>query len=141
LAESQAALDTLQDVELNPSELAAWRRGVMERVAAGDRPQRRFAWPWVGAAAAAAAAVLLLAVAHVASRPAPPKPAPVVAHVAPPARPAVQRPPEPQPPPVAHVRRRPAKPKPAVKAEPLLVRLETSDPNVIIYWIAEGKGD
>ena len=25
--------------------------------------------------------------------------------------------------------------------EPLLVKLETSDPNVVIYWILEGKGN
>ena len=30
---------------------------------------------------------------------------------------------------------------PAPAAEPLLVKLETSDPNVVIYWIVEGKGN
>lgn len=42
---------------------------------------------------------------------------------------------------VRRVRRpAPAAPK-AVDAEPLLVKLETSDPDVVIYWIVESKGD
>jgi hypothetical protein len=63
---------------------------------------------------------------------------------------AVQRPVE-APQPVAavpvhhhpkHLRLRPApEPKTEEPAEPLLVKLETPDPDVVIYWIVEGKGD
>jgi hypothetical protein len=41
-----------------------------------------------------------------------------------------------------HLRLRPApEPKKEESAEPLLVKLETPDPDVVIYWIVEGKGD
>jgi hypothetical protein len=33
-----------------------------------------------------------------------------------------------------------AEPTPAA-AEPLIIKLLTPDPNVVIYWIAESKGD
>jgi hypothetical protein len=48
-----------------------------------------------------------------------------------------------RPRPVPRVHRRlpmPA-PQPTVNGQPLLVKLETSDPDVIIYWIVEGKGN
>jgi len=68
---------------------------------------------------------------------------PIAAHVTHPA-------PPPAPPPrlqpakrsVHPARRRVAPPKPAPEPqEPLLVKLETPDPDVVIYWIVEPKGD
>jgi hypothetical protein len=44
-----------------------------------------------------------------------------------------------------HRRAKRVRPLPAPKrhepVEPLLVKLETPDPNVVIYWIVEGNGD
>jgi hypothetical protein len=57
--------------------------------------------------------------------------------------PALGRPnglPHPPQPPVAHRSLRHHR-APAPAAETLLVKLETPDPNVVIYWIVEGKGN
>jgi hypothetical protein len=37
------------------------------------------------------------------------------------------------------VARRKVKQEPAAQPEPLIVKLQTDDPNVVIYWIADGK--
>jgi anti-sigma factor RsiW len=101
-------------------------------------------WPWwrqvwVYGLAAAAMALLLLAVrpkAH--NRIAVVTPAPVLT--------AAPAPPQPQTvrQSVAPRHRKP-RPKPAAEAErpaePLVVKLLTDDPNVVIYWITESKGD
>lgn len=42
----------------------------------------------------------------------------------------------------ARPKRRPVQPaRPVAPSEPLMVKLETSDPDVVIYWIVESKGD
>jgi len=151
IGESQAGLRALTEVTLDEDALARWRRGVLARIE--DQPQRRIlAWRWAWAAAAAMALVALFAVPRMVRRP--PSEVPV-AHAVPPASPSPSRQPQPpQPPaPVAqalppasasqtvahhHPRRHRA---PAPAAEPLLVKLETSDPNVVIYWIVEGEGN
>jgi anti-sigma factor RsiW len=43
------------------------------------------------------------------------------------------------PPPHRRVARRKVKQEPAAQPEPLIVKLQTDDPNVVIYWIADGK--
>ncbi|MGE5646694.1 MAG: anti-sigma factor family protein [Acidobacteriota bacterium] len=137
LASSQAALAALKADEPDPASLAIWRQSVLDRIAVERRP-RRFIWAWAGAAAAATAALALFALIPRTIPPPPEPPAPIVARVAPPSPPAVHPAPKPHRP---RPRRPAPKPKPNYPTEPLLVRLETSDPNVIIYWIAEGKGD
>ena len=148
IGESQAGLRALTEVTLDEDALARWRRGVLARIE--DQPQRRIlAWRWAWAAAAAMALVALFAVPRMVRRP--PSEVPV-AQALPPASASPNRlthPPQPVaqalPPASAtqtvahhHPRRHRA---PAPAAEPLLVRLETSDPNVVIYWIVEGKGN
>lgn len=157
LAESQAALKALGDEAVDGAALAAWRKGLMDRVEARGA-RRRFAWGWAFAAAAAAV-VLVFGLSQVAPRRVPQPAPPVVARMTPPppevlmnvpSSPGMSRglPRGGQPPHRRHVRSRPPEPQsepqselqPTINGEPLLVKLETSDPNVIIYWIVEKKG-
>jgi len=96
--------------------------------------------------AAAAAAVTVVAFGLWAWRTAQVEPMPVVARAVAP-QPIVT---ETAPPPrllrVHHRAHRPKlrleeQPKQEEPAETLLVKLETPDPDVVIYWIVEGKGD
>jgi len=150
VAESRVALKALSEDAPDEDALAPWRRNLMARIeAAPRRPALGWRWTW---AAAVAMALLALLVIRTIPRHAPPPPA-LLARVTPPAIPpallALVAPPailpappsvEPRParPAHSHARHRPA-PTPA--PEPLLVKLETSDPNVVIYWILEGKGN
>ncbi len=124
------ALETLREADADlPSEAAftAVRARVMERVAA----RRRFAWVcgFVGTAAAALALVLLVGAER---QPVPPPPVALVR--------------VPAAPPEAFVIPKRAKPgvRPAAetraRTEPLLIKLVTDNPDVVIYWIAETKG-
>ena len=139
LALSQTALRQLRDEPLDESAVAAWRRGVIGRIEAGD-PKRRFVWAWA-LAAAVAGVLLVVAMSQMTSRPIPPAPsAPSIASVmAPPPLAVVAAEPV-QPQPAVRARRPRPRPRPMPDAEPLLVRLETSDPDVIIYWIVDKKG-
>ena len=101
--------------EISPAHYAVVRARVLAEVA---RPRRRALWllPIL-----AAPALLLL-------RPLPNvEPLPARAIVAPPA------------PPLTVLRSAPAARKP--KPEPLLVKLETDNPDVVIYWLAESTGE
>lgn len=140
LALSQTALRQLRDEPLDEVAVAAWRRGVLDHIEAGV-PKRRFVWVWT-LAAAAAGVVLVVAVSQMPSRPIPQAPsAPSIASVMAPPPLAVVAPTPVQPQPLARVRHRARpRPQPEPDAQPLLVRFETSDPNVIIYWTIERKG-
>ncbi len=128
--ESQAALKTLADGALDEAALERWRRGVLARI--DSEPRRRalgWRWAWVPAMAL----VALVAVLQLLPRRTPqtPTPAPLALMTPPPARPVI-----------AHVHRHPHRrqtPKPA--DGDLTVRLETPDPNVVIYWIVERRGN
>ena len=138
LAASQAAFRSLGTEPLGAAVFDELRRGVLGRIGGETaRPKRR--WLWAGALASAATAAVLVGV--LATRPeAPPAPPrPEVARVIEPALPVA-----PPPRPARPVIRRRAAPKPVVrpvKTEPLVVKLETADPNVIIYWIVDSTGD
>lgn len=143
---SQAALKELSEAGLDEDALARWRRGLLARIEA--EPQRRIlGWRWAWAAAAAMALVALVAVPRLPRRT--PSPAPVAQAVPPvsasPRPPVAQAVPpasaRPQPPAALAHRRPRHRRAPAPLPEPLLVKLETSDPNVVIYWIVEGKGN
>jgi hypothetical protein len=120
---------------LEESHLAAVRASVFERL----QRQRQWTWwpAWAGATAVFALASWLWLgqprrpMPHAAARP---KPAAVVTQepVAAPVAPKPGRPKR-----LHRVRKTPAKPAP----QPLLVKLITDDPNVVIYWIADPKGD
>jgi len=136
--DSLALLQSAHEEPIAAGHYTALRAAVLERLAR-ERRGRRWAWVPVLAAGLAAAAVF------VAVRPAQ-KPEVTVAELRLP-QPPVLAPPALRPvvAPV-HARRpklRPAvaTPQPPPEAEPLVVKLITDDPNVVIYWIPDRKGD
>src|SRR5260370_3002050 len=127
----------LLSFEIHPAALHAVRRRVLHQIEAKKR--RTTWWAWSAVATAACAAILFVSYVRSWKNPAPPKVAPIVAQAAPPANPA----------PRAH---RPARHKfgpalaahavrPAQKTEPLVIKMLTNDPNVIIIWLVDPKGD
>lgn len=137
-AEVRQSMETLGDADL-----AAVRAGVLAEIAAAHRARRR--WIWAGAmAAVAAAAALVIILAAPIAKPAPvpmvhlqlpPAPVMQMPEIAPVRRAAVVR--------VRHRTRQPAAIRPAMqpKAQPLVVKLVTDDPNVVIYWITGKSGE
>lgn len=126
----------LRDEPLPPDSLARVRMAVSERI---SQPVRHPFWlQWQVLAAAMAAVVLLVIV----SRPPAPAPAPQPPVLAkqeplhlPPAPLAVEKPQPPHPkPPQAKVHKRPQK-------IDSLIRLETPNPNVVIFLVADGAGE
>ena len=139
LRESQAALEDLAVEALDPAALAAVRARVLAEL---DRPKKS-AWAWVWSMAGAAALLLLLTVVTVQV------PGPVTL-VRPPAAPRAPQAIDPQPAPrpraVRHMRKRvrqPDRPKIAVlpRTEPMVVKFVTDDPNIVVIWLVEGKGE
>lgn len=127
--QSLAMLRAAHDQPIPEAHLAAVRARVLQHVEQPRRPS--FRWAWIGGLAAAA--VLVVLAVH--SRRVPP---PQVTLALPP----VPQTPVVLPAPVArpspHKRSAPSylsrKPRPPQK--PLMVKLITDDPNVVIYWIA-----
>jgi hypothetical protein len=129
------ALETLRAAHADEIPEAAYT-AVRARVMAELRPRRRWGWVW----AVAGAALVLVAVAGV-ERGMRVAELPAVALRGPgaPELRAVA--------PRAAARKKPAR-KPAwpadsrrYRTEEVLVKLETGDPDVVIYWIAETKGE
>jgi anti-sigma factor RsiW len=141
-------LDLLRETHREPipeAHFAAVRARVLAELGSEHRSVWRQPWAWV----LAAAAVVVLAVMAIALgrqpapriaavRPAAPAAAPIFAE--PPASPAtvarVAR--------VRSIRRKPAVARQSESGqpdEPLLIKLYTDDPDVIIYWIADRKGE
>jgi hypothetical protein len=130
LRETLAALRTAHADPIAPSHYAAVRARVMAEL----RPRRR--WRWVWAVAGVAAVVLVVAsigiqremrVAELPLR---------VAAVVPPA-PAVRVTKRRTPP----IPKRPVVAKKVAPSEEIVVKVETGDPDVVIYWITETKGE
>ncbi len=146
LRESQAALKDWGDAAVSEADLAAVRAGVEARIA--DEGRRQWWWVWAWVPAAAMAAVLVAAFVW-ASRPVerleiavharvPAAPA-LLAEARRPARKArvVREVPARHPaPPVAS-----EAPKAPVEVEPLKVKFLTDDPDVVIVWLIDRKGD
>jgi anti-sigma factor RsiW len=111
----------------------AVRRRVMHEIQAKKR--RTVWWGWSAVAAAVCAAILcVLYVAPMMRMPAAPKP--IEAKMDPPRIEWTPRP--------VHQRssgRLTAKAAPAQKTEPFVVKMLTNDPNVIIIWLVDQKGD
>ncbi len=134
LRESLAALRSLAEDVPGEDALARWRRGLLARIE--DEPRRRMGWRWAWAAAGAMALVALVTVPGLLPK-MPPQPPPLarLARVLPAAV-------TPQRPPVTERRRHVRRPRsPLTASGPLLVKLETPDPNVVIYWIIDRKGN
>jgi hypothetical protein len=135
LQASQAALRELGSEAVDATMLTAVRAGVLGGI--GER--RRRAWPWVAAFTAAAALVVGLVVT-------PRKP------IEQPRRPEVARLPtservettrvveEPVVPRRRRIARRRATPPPT-EAQPLVVKMLTDDPDIVIIWLIDQRGD
>jgi soluble lytic murein transglycosylase-like protein len=129
----------LRELPIQPAAFAAVRQRVLSEI---ESKKRRTMW-WTWSAAAAAACVAILCVSYVLPR---------LEDPAAPAVVALKRDPpkiEWTPRPVAHRVRRPhssgwsrAQATPARKTEPLaVIKMLTNDPNVIIIWLVDQKGD
>jgi anti-sigma factor RsiW len=146
LSRSQAVFKSIRQETVSAAELADLRVRVMERVAV-QRPKLFFG-RWVYALAGVVFAVVIMAGAlaregHRGEKPvkvvelAPPPP--TVQAVFPPARGESQNP-------VKVNVRHPARKKvmqPEVSAEPpepMMVKLQTDDPNIVIYWLFDQNG-
>jgi len=135
---SQAALRELAQVDA--AFLSAVRSGVLERI----ERRRRSAWPWIAALAAAAALVVAVLMA-------PQKPALIArAPVSGGADPLVRGRPPGRPAMIAQTAPRPKRSRPggrlrtrgsAPPSEPLVVKMLTDDPNIVIIWLVEQRGD
>lgn len=139
LRQSLELLRAAHAESVEPGHLAAVRARVLSQIEHQHRPFWRKAWVY----AVAAAAVVLWVVARPGV-----KPRPTVAMVTP-QRQAAVAPPIAPPVEAAAARPAPGRRKPAAKAvlpelkpaETVLVKLETDNPDVVIYWIAESKGE
>jgi hypothetical protein len=130
-----ADLAALRADPITAADLTAVRTRVLARIDAVRRPWWRTVWAW-GFAAAAAVIAVFATVPRPGPAPAPPRVA--MAH---PTAPYVERFTPARPPPRRVIMRAAAPaPPPAPKPEPLVIKLLTDDPDVIIYWIAS-EGD
>jgi hypothetical protein len=131
LKESRALLETAHALVPDAAHFTAVRSRVMAEVARGRHPWRRLAWlsAWVSGATAVAV-LLLLAVWPARVVPEAPRmlawipPAPEVVKARPVVRQTVR----------LTVRNTAAN---APRREPITVKFQTADPNIVIYWIAD----
>ena len=146
LSESQAALKDLGTEAADSEALDRVRRRVMAEVTE-KRPSLVYAWRWKYALAAGAVLVILGVVLSewgTVTRP----PAPLVVQ-APPAAPEVvaKKVPQPARMPARQARKRAplvavkSRIEPPKESEPLVVKLVTDDPNVVIVWLIDRTGD
>ena len=125
----------LRDLRVPEAAFAAVRQRVSSWI---QEKKRRTMW-WTWSAAAAAACIALLCVWFVPQNPA--GPMPIVAKKEPP---TIEWPARPVAQPVRHKSsgRSLAQARPARKTEPIVaVKMLTDDPNVIIIWLVDQKGD
>lgn len=132
LQANHAALRELGSEAVDAVMLTAVRAGVL----AGIGERRRRVWPWVAAFAAAAALVAALVVTP--RKPIEqPQPPPQVARVVVAPERVVEET-------VAPRRRRVARRRPTPpprEAQPLVVKMLTDDPDIVIIWLVDQRGD
>ncbi len=143
LKESLQLLQGIHQEEIAPAHFAAVRARVMARLEGSLQPWWRKAWVY-GLAAAAAVALFLMMVLRPAA-PVGPKRMAVQAPVPPPlVEVAPQMPLVPRVTRAHHVRRprvRPPAALPRAPGPPIVVKLLTADPDVVIYWITDNSGE
>jgi len=143
----QQSLEWLKSAHQDDLPAEAHFAAVRARVLAELAPRTsRRVWWWALAAGTVALAAAVLVIFSLRAPRATPRPEPVIAHAPEPASPPseVQPTTRPRLRDVAGVRRHP-RPKPvpqiepeaAEPAKPLIVKLVTEDPNVVIYWITD----
>lgn len=132
LAELKQSLAALRAAHAEPLEASAFtlvRTRVLEQIDRAGGPVRWLGW--IGALAAAAAVLLILLLPRPVPKPIIVKAPPLQVAAGPPA-PVIS----PAAKPVSRRKRRSA-PRPQLRQpEPLVVKLVTDDPDVVIYWIA-----
>jgi anti-sigma factor RsiW len=134
IRESQTALKELRMDFVEESSLQEVRAGVLNQL----RTQRKkAAWPWY-AVAAMLLAGLLAGWLWRARTAAPPEVQPRAAVITPPTLAAV--PARPQRVRIARVSKHHRHPAPAFQSEPLVVKIVTDDPQVVIYWLVSKNG-
>jgi anti-sigma factor RsiW len=135
LKQSLAWLKEAHHEPLAPAHFSTVRARVMAEL----EQKRRPLWAWAWSFGLAAAAVALLVTLALRPGRTPERRAPVVAVNHPPV--VVVHEPAVPPPPHRRVARRVVRPivPDAPDPEPLIVKLQTDDPNVVIYWIADRK--
>jgi anti-sigma factor RsiW len=135
LKQSLAWLKEAHHEPLAPAHFSTVRARVMAEL----EQKRRPLWAWAWSFGLAAAAVALLVTLALRPGRTPERRAPVVAVNHPPVVVALE--PAVAPPPHRRVARRVVRPivPDAPDPEPLIVKLQTDDPNVVIYWIADRK--
>ena len=135
LKQSLALLKEAHHEPLAPAHFSTVRARVMAEL----EQKRRPLWAWAWSFGLAAAAVALLVTLALRPGRTPERRAPVVAVNHPPV--VVVHEPAVPPPPHRRVARRVVRPivPDAPDPEPLIVKLQTDDPNVVIYWIADRK--
>jgi hypothetical protein len=127
-----AIADGMRAMDADAAAYAVVRARVMEAV----RPRRRFVWLYAAAAGLATACLALIWITAPLRAPAPPPPAAVVYRIAPPE----WKPPVAVIPAKRRVVHRPFRTQPP--AEQLTaIKLLTDDPNVVIIWLLDKKGD
>ena len=123
-----------EDLRANALALSSFRNDELPRV---ETPKRRPVLPrpvpWI---AAAAAAVLLALIAHQSSQRRPTQPQQVTAPVTGPIRVTAKLPPEPALKPAVR-RKRKQVPRNVGPEQPLLVKMLTPDPDVVVYWLVD----
>jgi predicted anti-sigma-YlaC factor YlaD len=126
LRSSQAALKELPVVDA--AFLSAVRSGVLAKI----ERRRPMVWPWVAAFAVAGA--LIIAVLTAPQKPTPIAKSPVSGRATPPA--AVAR--------TTSVAKRRGRPRGRLRTKgsaPLVVKMLTDDPNIVIIWLVDQPGD
>jgi hypothetical protein len=108
---------------IDPAHYTAVRARVLAEIERTRNPWRRLAW--ISGAAATLAAILFLI----------PVPRPELPPLPAPAAPLFAATLEPSTPPTPRVIARAAAPR--QHRQPLTIKLQTSDPNIVIYWIAD----
>jgi len=124
LRESLEFLERVHSEEPQPAQLAAIRARVVSELAHQHRSFRR----WVRSLGLVTAAILVILGVRPASPPPLPPPVVALAHPIP-------------PPSIAPSAPTPKMMSRTAPGERVLVKVVSPDPNVVIYWIAETKGD
>ena len=145
LAECSACRELLEDLRVSQAALkelavvdAALLSAVRSRVLARIERRRMPAWPWVAAFAAAAA--LIVGVVTMPRKPSTIVRAPVSA-VGVPEQPADRSSAIARAVPKAKRSRPGGRPRTRGSAPPLVVKMLTDDPNIVIIWLVEQPGD
>jgi hypothetical protein len=129
----------LRSIEVDPAAYTAVRARVLEAV----RPKRRFAWLWAAAVAVAASVVLVWFAAPLRAPVPPPEVAykPPVPETTAPSRSRLGTEPRASAS-GTHAVRRARQQVLVARTEPLTaIKLLTDDPNVVIIWLVDKKGD